>query len=170
MRPDLVVVDPVRLDLLPRVVEADEPVFVQALVPELPVEALDVRVLDRLPRPDEVESDAALERPAVHDAARELGAVVDADDLGPAGPLDELLQQAPDARPRERVVDLDEQALGVKASTTFSVLNLRPVESESSVKSIVHCWRGRVGGGRTTRSAEAIRFRFFRLTASPSAR
>jgi hypothetical protein len=109
-----------------------------------------VRVLDRLPRPDEVEPDAALERPAVDDAARELGAVVDADDLGPAVPLDELLQE-----PR---------------ATTFSVLKRRPVESESSVKSIVHCWRGCVGGGRTTRSAEAIRLRFFRLTASPSAR
>jgi hypothetical protein len=128
-----------------------------------------VRVLDRLPRPDEVEPDAALEGPAVHDAACELGAVVDADDLGPAAPLDELLQEPRDARPRERVVDLDEQALA-RESTTFSVRKRRPVESESSVKSIVHCWRGRVGGGRTTRSAEAIRLRFFRLTASPSAR
>ncbi len=58
----------------------------------------------------------------------------------------------------------------VKVSMTFKFRNCLPVESESWVKSIVHCWRGAVGGGGTTRNEAVMRFRFFRLTASPSER
>lgn len=83
MRPDLVVVDSVCLDPGPGVLESQELVLVEALVPELPVEALDVCVLHRLARPDEVELDPVLVGPAVDDAARELGPVVDPDELGP---------------------------------------------------------------------------------------
>jgi hypothetical protein len=45
----LVVVDPPGLDLGARVIEVDEPVLVQALVPKLPVEGLDENVVDGLP-------------------------------------------------------------------------------------------------------------------------
>ncbi len=50
----VVVVDAPRLDRALRVVEADKPVLVQAFVAECFVEALDERILRRLPRIDEI--------------------------------------------------------------------------------------------------------------------
>ena len=45
--------DPPGLDAAPGISEIDEPVFVQARIAELAVEALHQRVLNRLPRLDE---------------------------------------------------------------------------------------------------------------------
>ena len=56
--------------------------LVEAFVPELAVEALDVRVLDGPPRPDEAQRDAVLIRPGIEDAAGKLGPVVDHDERG----------------------------------------------------------------------------------------
>ena len=50
-----VVLDSPVLNDLSCVRHRQEPVFIQALVPEAPVEALDVGVLDRLARSDEAE-------------------------------------------------------------------------------------------------------------------
>jgi hypothetical protein len=47
MWPDFVVIAPPEFDLLPCIVEIEEPLLIKALVAEPPVEALDVRVLDR---------------------------------------------------------------------------------------------------------------------------
>ena len=60
VRANLVVVSPRSVALRPRVVKAYEPVRVQALRPELPVQALDERVVGRLSRPGEIQRHAAL--------------------------------------------------------------------------------------------------------------
>jgi hypothetical protein len=61
----LVVVPAPILKRLARVVKALEPPRVQALVSKAAVERLDVRVVDRFPRPDEVDIDAAEIRPSI---------------------------------------------------------------------------------------------------------
>ena len=53
VRPHFIVVLSPGFDDLARMIQADEPVFVEAFVAELPVEALDVGVLNRLAGPDE---------------------------------------------------------------------------------------------------------------------
>jgi hypothetical protein len=58
MRPNLAVVSTPSLAFRPRVVEAHEPVRIQALRPELPVQARDQRVVRRTPRPGEIERHA----------------------------------------------------------------------------------------------------------------
>ena len=78
----LVVADPPGLDLGARVIEVDEPVLVQALVPKLPVEGLDENVVDGFARPDEVELDATAVRPRIECGAGKLGAVVNDDRRG----------------------------------------------------------------------------------------
>ena len=61
----------------PGVGEPQEPVLIQALVPQLPVEAFDVAVLRRLARLDEVQLDAVLVGPLIQRPADELGAIVE---------------------------------------------------------------------------------------------
>lgn len=56
---NLIVVSTPSLAFLHGVVEAHEPVLVQALRPELAVERFDERVVGRLARPTEVERDVA---------------------------------------------------------------------------------------------------------------
>jgi hypothetical protein len=63
MRPDAVVVDPPRLDLPSRIGHVVELVSVQALVPQLAVEALAVAVLRRLAWRDPVQPHPALVAP-----------------------------------------------------------------------------------------------------------
>lgn len=48
-----------------RIGHAHEPALVQALIPELPVEALDERVLNRIPRLDELEFHLVRVRPLI---------------------------------------------------------------------------------------------------------
>jgi hypothetical protein len=57
--------------------EIQEPVLIQAFIPELSVEALDERVLRWLATLDEVQRHLILIGPLVHDPAGELGPVVD---------------------------------------------------------------------------------------------
>src|SRR5687767_8005925 len=111
MRPYLVVVAAPRLQATTSVGEADEPLLVQALVAASPVEALHVRILDGLARPDEVELDVVPPAPGVEHLARELRTVV-ADEL-PRRPVlrDELGEDPGDARAREAHVDFDCKAL-----------------------------------------------------------
>src|SRR5687767_3115632 len=74
--------DPPRLDDAPRLGQRQEPVLTEALVPELSVEALDVRVLDGFAGPDEMELHLMLLRPRVDRATLKLRAVVDHDRAG----------------------------------------------------------------------------------------
>src|SRR5690606_32852867 len=94
--PHLVVVLPPSLDDSPGILEIREPVHVEALVPEPPVEALNECVLDWFARPDEVDRHRRLVGPLVEGLAGELGAVVTDDEFGlPAG-LDEPLKLSAD--------------------------------------------------------------------------
>jgi hypothetical protein len=66
-----------------------EVVHVQALVAKFSVEAFHEGVLDRLSGANEGKGNALLTGSGVEDLARELGAVVDDDDLGLAAQFDE---------------------------------------------------------------------------------
>ena len=77
VRPHGVVIDTPRFDRSLGARQADKPVLVQTLVAKLPVEALDVRVLDRLARSNETQLDAARIRPHIERPSRKLGPVVD---------------------------------------------------------------------------------------------
>lgn len=90
--------------------KASEPVLVEALIPEAPVEALAGAVLHRLPRLDEVVSDPPLIAPLVEDPAGELRAVVGDDDLRPAPFMDDPVQHPPHPKTRQAGVYLDGQA------------------------------------------------------------
>ena len=77
----LVVVSTPSLAFFPCLVEAHEPVGVQALGPELAVERLDEGVVGRFAWPAEVERDAFDVRPEIEFLADELRSVVHADGL-----------------------------------------------------------------------------------------
>jgi hypothetical protein len=79
VRTNVVIVSTPSLAFLPRLVEAQEPVRVQALSSELSVERLDVGIVRRLSRSGEVERHTADEGPQVQLLADELRAVVDTD-------------------------------------------------------------------------------------------
>src|SRR6185437_5448714 len=72
----LVVIDPPAFDGLPRIVQSEEPVFVEALLAELAMEAFDVAVLHRPSWCDEVQCDLVLIGPLVQSLRSELRAVI----------------------------------------------------------------------------------------------
>src|ERR1035437_976041 len=76
MRPNLIGVHPPRFNRLLRVVQADEPALVQALIADAPIEALGEGVLDGLARLNEVPRDALEHRPLVQRVSTKLRAVV----------------------------------------------------------------------------------------------
>ncbi len=76
MRSHFIVLDPPPLDDFPRLCEALEPVHVQALVPELAVEALDESIVHRSSWRDEVKLDSPPVRPLIENVASEFGPVV----------------------------------------------------------------------------------------------
>jgi len=71
-----IVLDAPLFDLEPRIVERNEDVFIQAFLAQARIEALDVGVLDRLARFDELKSRATGVGPLVHRPTPELGTVV----------------------------------------------------------------------------------------------
>ena len=85
--------------------------FVEALVPEAPIEALAGAILHGLPRLDEVVSNPALVAPLVEYPTGELRIVVRGDDLRPAPFVDDPVQDPPYPKTRQAGVDLDGQAL-----------------------------------------------------------
>jgi hypothetical protein len=90
--PDLVVIDSPLLDFLRRVGQAQEPVLVQAFLPDTPVEGLDKRIVGRLSRSAEVEGHLVEVRPSVKRLRDKLRAIVYSDRLrdGPAMLLDRV--------------------------------------------------------------------------------
>ena len=96
---------------MPGLEQASEFVLVQELVSHPPVEALDVRVLDGLSGPDEVQFHPALAGPRVEHSAGELRPVVHGDDLGKPSELTKSLEYTCDAAPVDAGVHLDGQAL-----------------------------------------------------------
>src|SRR4051812_43484861 len=81
MRSHVVVLVSPELNLLSGISEVGEPALVQAFVTKLTVEALDMAVLRRFARLDEVQLYAALEGPGVESLGDELRTIVDADVL-----------------------------------------------------------------------------------------
>jgi hypothetical protein len=79
MRPALVVVLAPRLDRPARFGQTAEPVFIEALVPQAPIETLHVSVLHRSSGLDIVPPDSLFVRPLVQGPAGELRSVVGAD-------------------------------------------------------------------------------------------
>ena len=69
---------------------------IEALVPKLAVEALDVAVLDGLAGPDEMDLHAGGVSPRIEGLARELGPVVADDDAWSAADGEQALQDAND--------------------------------------------------------------------------
>ena len=82
MGPDLVVVLPPGRDNGAGVLQRDEPVFVEALVAELPVEALDVGVLGGLSGLGQHQLYPVGLRPLIQRTARELGSLIGPDGRG----------------------------------------------------------------------------------------
>jgi len=106
-----VVLEAPSLDLFPGVPKIVEPVLVQTLVPELAVEALDVGVLRRFPRVDEVQLDPVTVRPGVQRLSAELPAIVGDDRPGDSSRLRQSVHDPHDPGTGERRVHLDGRAL-----------------------------------------------------------
>jgi len=77
MRPFRVVILPPGLNDILGTVQADEDIIVQAFIPKLAVEALNISVLNRLARLNESQLDAVLVSPEIKGLADELRSVID---------------------------------------------------------------------------------------------
>ena len=101
----LVVVPPPVSQDLPGLAETDEPVVVQALVAQPPVEALDVGVLGRLARIDQQVPDVVSGRLGEKGPARELRPAIGADRFRVAPEQGPPIQDARHVVARDSVVD-----------------------------------------------------------------
>src|SRR5947209_5515508 len=79
VRAHLIVVSTPSLAFSPRLVEAEEPVGVQALGPELAVQAFDEGIIGRFTGPAEVQCDTAHEGPQVELATDEFRPIIEPD-------------------------------------------------------------------------------------------
>jgi len=107
MRSDLVVFASPLLDADARFGTVRKPVHVEALVAELPVEALVGGVLPGLPRGDEGALDAGATEPAEHGQRHELRPVVRAQGLGCSALDDEPVEYFDDAARANAPADID---------------------------------------------------------------
>src|ERR1700712_1507211 len=111
VRPDLFVVLAPERDGRSGLLQRLEPLFVQALVPELAVEALDVAVLHGPSRLDQDVADCVGVGPAHEGTARELRAVVGAHGQRVAPEDGRLVKQPRDVLARDAPVHRDTHAL-----------------------------------------------------------
>lgn len=103
--------------------------LVEALVPELPVEALDEAVLLRLARVDEVQPHTAFVGPLVERPARQLRLVVQDDGIRDGAPLfSQAVKHADHALARERGVAAS--ALGPSGAGRVVVASIVQWEDE----------------------------------------
>jgi len=84
---------------------------VQAFISKSAVEALDVGILHRSPRPDEMLVNPSQCRPPIHRCARELGAIVADDGIDLSSFGDEPVEYARYPSSGQREIHLDSQAL-----------------------------------------------------------
>ena len=110
MWPEVVVIETPPIDGFPGVVEAREPMEIQAFISEFPVEAFDETVFDRFARAYEHQFDAVVVGPLVEHAARELGPVVYDDSTRQWPRKSDLIEYATDPDPGQGSVDLDGEA------------------------------------------------------------
>jgi len=104
MRSSLVVIHPPGRNDCARFSQRPEPVLVQALVPELAVEALDIRVLRRFTSLDEPQLDASLIRPLVQCPAGKLRSLVGPDDFRQGPKLRRLIEHPRDVLAGDPVI------------------------------------------------------------------
>src|SRR4051794_13768653 len=107
MRPSLVVVQPPRFDLSPRVGQILEPVRVQALIPKASVETLDVTVLYGFAGLDVDQRHSALLGPRNEATAREFRPVVQPESLRLPALRYDPVQYPRHSQAGKRRVDLD---------------------------------------------------------------
>jgi hypothetical protein len=86
-------------------------VTIQALVAQLPVEALDEGILHRFARSNEIEAYVMRVRPGVHGPAHKLAAVVDGDCLRRPTPLQDLAERARDLDAGKRSIGDERERL-----------------------------------------------------------
>src|ERR1700728_363466 len=91
--------------------QREEDLHVQALVAQSPVEALDIAVLDRPSRPDEIQMHAVPVSPEVHGPAGELGPVVDGDRLSGTTTGDDNIECRSHPLSAEGVIGMEQQTL-----------------------------------------------------------
>ena len=110
MRSILVVVDPPVLDRGADLVDAQEPVLVEALVAKFPVEALDIGVLDWSTGRDEEKPNTTAIGPFVESTTRKLRAIIDDDGLRNPTELRKLVEPAHNACSRDGSRRIDPSA------------------------------------------------------------
>src|ERR1700753_324864 len=106
-----VVVEAPGLDVMPSIAKAGKPELVQTLVSESAVEALDVGILDRPARANEVQAHAILMSPKVKGLACEFRPVIDHDDLGHASLAYETVKNSDHPKAWQRAVYLERETL-----------------------------------------------------------
>src|SRR6201996_4709424 len=112
MRSDLIVVSTPSLAFFDRLVEAHEPVCIQALGPEASVEGFDERIVRRLARPREVQGDAVGVGPKIKIARDELGSLVDPDRGWIASPSTNLFERLNDILATVTESRIDDRGIG----------------------------------------------------------
>ena len=127
VRSDLVVVAAPLGEDVAGLSQRREPVLVEALVPELAVEALDVAVLHGSARLDQQVLDAVLLRPCDEGPAGELRTVVGAHRPRVAAEPRSLIQHAHDVGAADAMVDRDVDALVGKVVGDRQALQAAPV-------------------------------------------
>src|SRR5581483_3913582 len=93
---------------LPRIVEGEEPVLVQALLAEFAVERFDIAVLHRTTRGDEMQRDFVLVCPLIQRLRGKLRSVIDDDPLRQPALQPQPFQHTNHAQRRQRGVHLDD--------------------------------------------------------------
>lgn len=149
--------------------ETDEPVLVQALIAKCAVKALDVRVLDRLARANETERNPTSVGPRIKGQTGEFGTVVHHTRPGQPDGHAQMLEDANDARTRQRPIDFDGDALARVVVSVVQRPKRRPSASVSVRQSIDQRSRRLVGRESGSRSTRATRFRR-RRTCTPASR
>lgn len=148
----------------------NKPMFIQAFIPKLAVETLDVGILLRLTRFNEVQLQSVCIGPGIEHLAGELGAVVDGNDCGNPRSSDNRDSTDTTRVPGSDVSTSIARHSLVKSSTMFRQRKWRPSANPSDIKSIDQLWLGIVAGTFSCRSTPAIRFLLRRLTLRPACR
>lgn len=114
MRPTLVVFDSPSFDSRFGFVNRLEPVQVQALVAERAIEAFDKRVVSWLARPTEVDLYAMMVSPQIHEATRELTAVINENSRGCAARRDQTIADIDNVLAAKAMTDSDSDRFSSK--------------------------------------------------------
>ena len=152
VRLHLVVVSTPSLAFSPCRVEAQEPVGIQALGPELALQALDEGFVGWLAWPAEVQREVVHESPQVELLADELGPVVETDGLGIAELPRDALEGFEDIDTAEALPHIVCWRESGERVDDGRIRILVPSNSWSWTKSIAQMWFAAVAGERPSRN------------------